>query len=62
MIDRNRRDLLATGAVAAAMAAAAPGAAAQPTGPGKFTEKGPVRIHFEEHGRGLSLPVSRAEG
>jgi pimeloyl-ACP methyl ester carboxylesterase len=54
MIDRNRRDLLATGAVAAAMAAA-PGVSAQQVGPGKFYEKGPVRIHFEEHGSGFPL-------
>jgi pimeloyl-ACP methyl ester carboxylesterase len=55
MIDRNRRDLLATGAVAAAMAAAAPGVSAQQAGPGKFYEKGPVRIYFEEHGSGFPL-------
>src|SRR4029453_15646627 len=58
MIDRNRRDLLATGAVAAAMAAA-PGVSAQPAGetapPNSFTEKGPIRIHFEEHGSGFPL-------
>jgi pimeloyl-ACP methyl ester carboxylesterase len=52
MIDRNRRDLLATGAVAAAMAAA-PGVSAQQAG--SFTEKGPVRIHFEENGSGFPL-------
>jgi len=54
MIDRNRRDLLAT--VAAAMAAA-PGVSAQPAGgPAmSFYEKGPVRIHFEEHGSGFPL-------
>src|SRR6186713_376628 len=55
MIDRNRRDLLATGAVAAAMAAAT-GASAQQAGPAmSFTEKGPVRIHYEEHGAGFPL-------
>jgi pimeloyl-ACP methyl ester carboxylesterase len=54
MIDRNRRDLLATGAVAAAMAAA-PGVSAQQAGPGKFYESSPVRIHFEEHGSGYPL-------
>jgi len=55
MIDRNRRDLLATGAVAAAMAAA-PGVSAQQSGSAmSFTEKGPVRIHFEEHGSGFPL-------
>jgi pimeloyl-ACP methyl ester carboxylesterase len=35
--------------------AAAPGVSAQQTGPGRFTEKGPVRIHFEEHGTGYPL-------
>ena len=55
MIDRNRRDLLATGAVAAAMAAA-PAASAQQAVPAmSFYEKGPVRIHFEEHGSGFPL-------
>jgi pimeloyl-ACP methyl ester carboxylesterase len=58
MIDRNRRDLLATGAVAAAMAAA-PGVSAQQAGQAgpamSFTEKGPVRIHFEQHGSGFPL-------
>ena len=56
MIDRNRRDLLAT--VAAAMAAA-PAVSAQPAGQAgpamSFTEKGAVRIHFEEHGSGFPL-------
>ena len=54
MIDRNRRDLLATGAVAAAMAAA-PGVSAQQAGAMTFYQKGPVRIHFEEHGSGFPL-------
>jgi len=55
MIDRNRRDLLSTGAVAAAMAAA-PGASAQQAGPAmSFYEKGPVRIHYEVHGSGFPL-------
>ena len=55
MIDRNRRNLLATGAVAAAMAAA-PGASAQQAVPAmSFYQKGPVRIHFEEHGAGFPL-------
>jgi pimeloyl-ACP methyl ester carboxylesterase len=56
MIDRNRRDLLAT--VAAAMAAA-PAASAQPPGQAgsamSFYQKGPVKIHFEEHGSGFPL-------
>jgi hypothetical protein len=58
MIDRNRRDLLATGAVAAAMATATGVSAQQPgqVGPAmSFYGKGPVRIHFEEHGSGFPL-------
>jgi pimeloyl-ACP methyl ester carboxylesterase len=56
MIDQFRRNLLATGAAAAAMATA-PGASAQPSGQTamSFFEKGPVRIHFEEHGTGFPL-------
>jgi pimeloyl-ACP methyl ester carboxylesterase len=58
MIDQFRRNFLATGAAAAAVAAA-PGVSAQQSGPAEaatsFTEKGPVRIHFEEHGSGFPL-------
>src|SRR5215469_16235438 len=58
MIDQFRRDLLVTGAAAAAMAAAT-GASAQQTGQKEtamtFYEKGPVRIRFEEHGTGFPL-------
>jgi pimeloyl-ACP methyl ester carboxylesterase len=58
VIDQFRRNLLATGAAAAAMAAA-PGASAQQSEPAEsamsFTEKGPVRIHFEEYGSGFPL-------
>jgi pimeloyl-ACP methyl ester carboxylesterase len=51
-----RRDILATGAVATAMAAA-PQVFAQAAeqGAGKFYEKGPVRIHYEEEGSGFPL-------
>jgi pimeloyl-ACP methyl ester carboxylesterase len=60
MIDQIRRNILATGAAAAAMAAA-PGALAQQisaTGAtGSFYEKGPVRIHFEEDGSGYPLLI-----
>jgi pimeloyl-ACP methyl ester carboxylesterase len=57
MIDQVRRNILATGAAAAAMAAA-PGALAQqsaPAGAGAFYEKGPVRIYYEEYGSGYPL-------
>ena len=58
MIDRIRRNILATGAAAAAMAATPPVFAAQqtrPAGQGKFYEKGPVRIYYEEAGAGFPL-------
>src|SRR3989475_533085 len=53
-----RRDILATGAAATAMAAA-PRLFAQQTGQGgaamSLYEKGPVRIHYEEAGSGFPL-------
>jgi len=52
-----RRSILAAGAAAAA-AAAVPRVFAQQTGKGgtgKFYEKGPVRIHYEETGAGFPL-------
>jgi pimeloyl-ACP methyl ester carboxylesterase len=52
MIDPIRRNILATGAAATAMAAA-PRVFAQQTG--TFYEKGPVRIHYEEVGSGFPL-------
>ena len=56
-MDKTRRTLLKTGAAAAA--AAATGAfAQQPAGPrqtGRFYEKGPVRIHYQETGSGFPL-------
>ena len=58
MIDRIRRNILTTGAAAAAMAATQPVFAAQqarPTGSGKFYEKGAVRIYYEEAGSGFPL-------
>jgi pimeloyl-ACP methyl ester carboxylesterase len=58
MVDQIRRNILAAGAATAAMAAATPGRAAQqarPNGPGKFYEKGPVRIYYEEAGTGFPL-------
>src|SRR5712671_6889537 len=56
MMDPIRRNMLATGAAATAMAAA-PRVFAQQTGQGggSFYEKGPVRIHFEETGSGFPL-------
>src|SRR5580693_8433668 len=57
-MDSTRRDILATGAAATAMAAA-PRLFAQKTGQGgaamSFYEKGPIRIHYEEAGSGFPL-------
>ncbi len=57
-MDSIRRNILATGAAATAMAAA-PRVFAQQTGQGgtamSFYEKGAVRIHFEEPGSGFPL-------
>jgi pimeloyl-ACP methyl ester carboxylesterase len=57
-MDPIRRKILKTGAAATAMAAA-PRAFAQQTGQRgaamSFYEKGPVRIHYEEHGSGTPL-------
>src|SRR6266704_338086 len=57
-MDPIRRNILATGAAATAMAAA-PRLFAQETGHGgaamSFYEKGPVRIHYEEAGSGFPL-------
>jgi pimeloyl-ACP methyl ester carboxylesterase len=53
MIDQNRRNILATGAAATAVAAASQ-VFAQGQGE-RFYEKGPVRIRFEEAGSGFPL-------
>src|SRR6202049_4531956 len=57
-MDSTRRNILATGAAATAMAAA-PRLFAQQTGKGgaamSYYEKGPVRIHCEEAGSGFPL-------
>jgi len=57
-MDPIRRNVLATGAAASAMAAA-PRAFAQQAGQGvpttSFYEKGPVRIHYQEVGSGFPL-------
>jgi pimeloyl-ACP methyl ester carboxylesterase len=58
MVDQIRRNILAAGAATAAMAAAPsarPAQQARPNGPGKFYEKGPVRIYYEEAGTGFPL-------
>ena len=54
MIDHIRRNMLATGAAATAVAAA-PQVFAQQAGQGntKFYEKGPVRIAYQEVGSGF---------
>jgi pimeloyl-ACP methyl ester carboxylesterase len=56
MIDKIRRNILATGAAVAALAAA-PRTFAQPAQAGavKFYEKGPVRIAYQEAGSGFPL-------
>src|ERR1700760_395912 len=58
MIDSTRRDILATGVAATAMAAA-PKVLAQAKGGAamSFYERGPVRIHYEEKGAGYPLLV-----
>ena len=59
MIDPIRRNMLATGAAATAIAAAAPGVLAQQAGQQgaamSFYEKGAVRIRYEEAGSGFPL-------
>jgi pimeloyl-ACP methyl ester carboxylesterase len=58
MQDPTRRDILAAGAVATALATT-PALFAQQTGQGEaarpFFEKGPVRIHYEDAGSGFPL-------
>src|SRR4026208_2259732 len=57
-MDPSRRRILKSGVAATAMAAA-PGVVAQQTGQAgarmSFYEKGPVRIHYEEAGKGFPL-------
>ncbi len=59
MIDPVRRNMLATGAAATAIAAAAPTVLAQQAGQGgaamSFYERGAVRIRYEEAGSGFPL-------
>jgi pimeloyl-ACP methyl ester carboxylesterase len=57
-MDATRRKILVTGAAATAMAAAKGVLAQQPgqgAAAGRFFEKGPVRIHYEEAGSGFGL-------
>ena len=65
MIDQNRRNMLATGAAATALAAA-PRVFAQQTGQGGattgFYEKGNVRIRYQEVGSGFPLLVTPGGG
>src|SRR5262249_13295252 len=63
MIDSTRRDILATGVAATAMAAA-PKVLAQAQGGAamSFYERGPVRIHYEEKGSGYPLLVIAGGG
>jgi pimeloyl-ACP methyl ester carboxylesterase len=63
-MDPIRRNILATGAVATAIAAA-PQVFAQQAGQGagaRFYERGPVRIHFEEAGSGFPLLIIAGGG
>lgn len=59
MVDKTRREILTTGAVAAAVAAVRPMLAQQQNQPaagaGKFYERGSVRIYYEEAGSGFPL-------
>ena len=55
MMDPIRRNILATGAAATAVAAAPRVFAQQGAAGGSFYEKGPVRIHFVESGSGYPL-------
>jgi pimeloyl-ACP methyl ester carboxylesterase len=59
MVDLFRRKLLKTGAAATAIAAAKNAFAQQGTqsAAGSFFEKGPVRIHYQEAGRGFPLLI-----
>src|SRR5438309_7996022 len=61
-MDSTRRTILAAG-VAAAAAAAVPRVFAQQTGKaGKFYERGPVRIYYEEAGSGFPLLLLPGDG
>jgi len=57
MVDKRRREILKTGAAATVAAAASKVMAQQATPKGKVYEKGKVRIHYEEAGKGFPLLV-----
>jgi pimeloyl-ACP methyl ester carboxylesterase len=64
-MDPIRRKMITTGAAATAMAAATPGALAQSRPAAvtsKFYERGKVRIHFEEQGKGFPLMLIAGGG
>ena len=63
MVDSVRRKLVKVGAAAAAMATASRVFAQQAgRGGAMFYERGPVRIHYEEHGRGFPLMLIAGGG
>ena len=65
MVDETRRKFLKTGAAAAAAAAVRPMLAQQSQQGavgGKFYERGPVRIYFEEAGSGYPCYCFQAAG
>ena len=55
MVDPIRRKLLKTGAAATMMAAAPRALAGQTAGAATFYQRGPVKIRYEEHGKGFPL-------
>ncbi len=57
MVDKTRRTILKAGAAASAMAAVPGVLAQQAPAAGKFYEKGAVRIHYQEAGKGFPLLV-----
>jgi pimeloyl-ACP methyl ester carboxylesterase len=63
MVDSVRRKLVKAGAAAAAMATASRVfAQTGKEAAGMFYERGPVRIHYEEHGRGFPLMLIAGGG
>ena len=57
MVDKTRRKILKTGAAATVAAAASRVLAQQPPAKGKVYGKGPVKIYYEEAGKGVPLLV-----
>jgi pimeloyl-ACP methyl ester carboxylesterase len=62
MVDSVRRKLVKAGAAAAAMATASRVFAQSGRGGAMFYERGPVRIHYEEQGRGFPLMLIAGGG